>query len=71
MKADLNPLLELGAKAQGQVLDAGLWERESRCRVAVPVRVAAGAVMTVWPFAPHVVGIVTPAGEQLTIRAQR
>lgn len=71
MSAALKPLLDLGERAQGQVIDAELWMRESRCRRVMPVRFAAGEVRSVFPFAPHVVGILTPGGEQLTIRAQR
>jgi hypothetical protein len=48
-----------------------MWDRESRCRPVRPERLARGSVRVVWPYAPHVVGIVTASGEQLTIRVQR
>lgn len=64
-------LLDLGDTAQGQVLDADLWHREQLCRVAEPVRAARGEVRAVFVHFPHVVAIVTPAGEALTIRAMR
>lgn len=64
-------LLDLGDSARGQVLDERAWQAESRCKAAHPPRVVTGTVRTVFLHAPHVVGITTPAGEHLTIRAHR
>lgn len=60
-------LLELGDRVSGRVLDADMWERQSRIRLAMPYRRAAGEVHVVYPFAPRVVGLVLASGEQVHV----
>lgn len=58
---------DLGERVTGLVLDTQLWEREDRRQLVKPERRASGAVMTVWPFSPHVAGIRTDDGEDLVV----
>ena len=63
----MTALRELGERVTGPVLDAVMWERESRRQLLKPDRTVSGDVVTVWTHAPHVVGIITDAGERLTV----
>lgn len=63
----MTALRELGERVTGLVLDTEMWEREDRRQLVKPERRASGAVMTVWPFAPHIAGIRTDDGERLTV----
>lgn len=61
------PVLDLGQRVTGLVLDTTVWEREDRRQLVKPDRRVTGTVMTVWPYAPHVVGVVTDDGEDLIV----
>lgn len=62
-------VLELGAHAQGAVLDEKAWACESRIRTVRPARFAAGEVRAVFPYAPRVVAVLAD-GETVLIRVQ-
>lgn len=62
---------DLGARVTGWVLDESRWQREDRVRVLAPARCASGSVVTVYPYAPSVVGIRADDGARLTVQVQR
>ncbi len=64
--------LDLGDRAQGNAIDAALWDRESVARVVRPQRFVAGRVCGVYPMAPEVVRVEpTTGGDPVLIRVQR
>jgi hypothetical protein len=64
-------LLDLGDRVTGQVLDEAWWQRESRARPVDPPRHVVGEVAVIYPYAPHIVGVVLGSGERVTVRTQR
>lgn len=61
---------DFGDLVTGWVLDEALWQRADRIRVAKPPACATGAVTTVYPYAPRVVGIRTATGDQVHVKLE-
>lgn len=58
---------DFGDVVTGWLLDEAAWLRADRIKQVSPARCATGAVTTVYPYAPAVVGIRTAGGDQVHV----
>lgn len=68
MSSDIHVAPDLGARVTGWVLDEAAWLRADRIRLVQPAVCASGAVVTVYPYAPRVVGIRTAGGDEVHVK---
>lgn len=62
---------DFGDLVTGWLLDEDMWLRADRIRLAQPRVCATGAVTTVYPYAPRVLGIRTALGDEVHVQVDR